>query len=235
MKSIGRGIRGELDLHGGVRNLTFLSKERITVINERRAFGERLRRQREKQRVGLDQIAASTKVAASLFAALEKGDCSRWPGGMYNRAFIRAYAAAVHLDPDDVAAEFAEYYTAPEPAAPGAPAVAPKHPATPFALRLKLDVDPEELRRRALRRVILAAADILIVSLLAALVAFAAGLSYWPVLACASLAYQATVRMLSGISPAERLLARRRRAEIAVLEAEAAEEAAVGGTASTIA
>ncbi len=205
------------------------------MINERRAFGERLRRQREKQRVGLDQIAASTKVAASVFAGLEKGDCSRWPGGMYNRAFIRAYAAAIHLDPDDTAAEFAECYTAPEPPAPGSSAVSPKHPATPFALRLKLDADPEELRRRALRRAVLAAADILIVSLLAALVAFALGLSLWPVLAAASLTYQVSVRLLSGMSPAERLLARRRRAEIAVLEAEAADEAAVGGTASTVA
>ena len=42
------------------------------MINERRAFGERLRRQREKQHITLDQIAASTKVAASLFAGLKK-------------------------------------------------------------------------------------------------------------------------------------------------------------------
>lgn len=207
------------------------------MINERRAFGERLRRQREKQRVSLDQIAATTKVAASLFAGLEKGDCSRWPGGMYNRAFIRAYAGAVRLDPDETAAEFAEYYNIPaEAAAPGTAVPLPKHPTTPFALRLKLDVDPEELRRRAARRAVVAALDVVVVTLLAAAVAFAARMPFWTVLAVCSLLYQVTARLLSGTSPIERLLARRHRAELAVLEhEEAVEEAAVGGTASTIA
>ncbi len=206
------------------------------MINERRAFGERLRRQREKQRVTLDQIAATTKVGASLFAGLEKGDCGRWPGGMYNRAFIRAYAAAIGLDPDDTAAEFAEYYSVPveTPLAIGTTPAA-KIPATPFALRLKLDVDPEELRRRALRRAIIAAGDVLVIGLLATLIAFTARLPYWPVLAVLSIAYQVSVRLLAGISPAERLLARRRRAERAIVEQLEAEDAAVGGTASTVA
>lgn len=207
------------------------------MINGRRAFGERLRRQREKQRVTLDQIAANTKVAASLFAGLEKGDCGRWPGGMYNRAFIRSYAGAIGLDPDETAAEFAEYYTVPAEALALAPvSTVSADPAAALALRLKLDLDPEELRRRALRRVILAAGDILLVGLLAMLVALAARLPYWPVLASLSLAYQVAIRLLSGVSPAERLLARRRRAERARQEeAEKLAEDAVGGTANTIA
>ncbi len=86
------------------------------VIAERRAFGERLRRQRRHQNLSLTEIAASTKVGASHYAALERGDCSRWPGGVYNRAFIRAYAKAVGLDPDETAAEFAECFeSAPAP------------------------------------------------------------------------------------------------------------------------
>jgi transcriptional regulator with XRE-family HTH domain len=208
------------------------------VINERRAFGERLRRQREKQHITLDQIAASTKVAASLFAGLEKGDCSRWPGGMYNRAFIRGYAAAIRLDPDDVAAEFAEYYTASidapavhGPAVPGAAA----QPNGPFALRLKLDVDPEELRRRVARRIVLAAADVLVVAAIAGVVAFASGIAYWSALAIFSIAYQVAVRLLSGLSPAERLLARGHRQTQRRLEDEQPDEAPVAGTASTIA
>jgi len=208
------------------------------VINERRAFGERLRRQREKQHITLDQIAASTKVAASLFAGLEKGDCSRWPGGMYNRAFIRGYAAAIRLDPDDVAAEFAEYYTASidapavhGPTVPGAAA----QPNGPFALRLKLDVDPEELRRRVARRIVLAAADVLVVAAIAGVVAFASGIAYWSALAIFSIGYQVAVRLLSGLSPAERLLARGHRQTQRPLEEEQPDEAPVAGTASTIA
>ena len=216
------------------------------MINERRAFGERLRRQREKQHVTLDQIAASTKVAASLFAGLEKGDCSRWPGGMYNRSFIRGYALAIRLDPDETAAEFAEYYNAPsDPQSPAVAAVAPgptaqgrhSQPGVPFALRLKLEVDPEELRRRAARRAILAMLDILAVAVVAAIVALTTGVAYWPALAIFSITYQVSARLLSGISPAERLLARRSRSARAQLDLDEhpLEDATVGGTASTIA
>jgi transcriptional regulator with XRE-family HTH domain len=208
------------------------------VINERRAFGERLRRHREKQRVTLEEIAASTKVAASLFAGLEKGDCSRWPGGMYNRSFIRGYASAVRLDPDDIAAEFAEYYTAAveTPASAISPTVPrPRASAPPFALRLKLEVEPEELRRRAARRAILAVLDILAVAVVAGIVSLASGVSYWSALALFSIAYQVSVRLLSGVSPAERLMARRRRTALAPMSEETTEESPVGETASTIA
>lgn len=209
------------------------------MINERHAFGERLRRHREKQRVTLAEIAASTKVAASLFAGLEKGDCSRWPGGMYNRSFIRGYASAVRLDPDDIAAEFAEYYNAPVETSPSVTTPGTARPRTssapPFALRLKLDVDPEELRRRAARRAILAVLDMLAVAAVAGIVAFATGVSYWVALALFSMAYQVSVRLLSGVSPAERLMARRRRTALVHLSEEAPEESAVGETASTIA
>ncbi len=77
---------------------------------EQRAFGERLRRHREGRRITLEQIAHETKVTAALFAGLERGDCGRWPGGMYNRSFIRAYGAVVGLDLDEIAAEFDELY-----------------------------------------------------------------------------------------------------------------------------
>ena len=62
------------------------------MIAERRAFGDRLRRHRQRKNLSLTEIAAITKVGASHYTALERGDCSRWPGGVYNRAFIRAYA-----------------------------------------------------------------------------------------------------------------------------------------------
>jgi transcriptional regulator with XRE-family HTH domain len=63
-------------------------------------FGEWLRRQRERQGITLKAIADQTKVSAALFAALERGDCSRWPAGIYSRAWVRNYALAIGLDPE---------------------------------------------------------------------------------------------------------------------------------------
>jgi transcriptional regulator with XRE-family HTH domain len=69
-------------------------------------FGLELRRARERRGLSLDQLAASTKVSGSLFAGLERGDLSRWPGGIFRRAFVRTYAQAVGLDPEETLARF---------------------------------------------------------------------------------------------------------------------------------
>jgi transcriptional regulator with XRE-family HTH domain len=69
-------------------------------------FGSRLREQRVRQHVDLRAIAAETKISESLLEALEEDDVSRWPSGIFRRAFIRAYAQAIHLNPDEVVREF---------------------------------------------------------------------------------------------------------------------------------
>lgn len=74
------------------------------------SFGARLRRQRERQHITLAQIAASTKIKASLFEELERNDVSRWPSGIFRRSFMRAYAEAIGLDPDATGREFAEHF-----------------------------------------------------------------------------------------------------------------------------
>ena len=164
-------------------------------MSERRAFGERLRRQRERQHVTLNEIAESTKVLASHFAGLERGDCSRWPGGMYNRSFIRGYALAIGLDPDETATEFAEYYDPPELPAPQqaakAPAVTPVRPA----LRLRIEAEPNARQRRTVRIAALIIVDLIaIVALAAAGVLFTAA-SFWISIAAASIGYQVVSRV----------------------------------------
>jgi len=54
------------------------------------SFCGRLRRERERRQIALASIAANTKISAGLFEGLERGDVSRWPGGIYRRSFIRA-------------------------------------------------------------------------------------------------------------------------------------------------
>src|SRR5258706_7509764 len=82
----------------------------------------RLRRERERRQIALSSISANTKISASLFAALERDDVSRWPSGIFRRSFIRAYAQAIGLDPDVVAREFLERF--PDPVDPPVPAEA---------------------------------------------------------------------------------------------------------------
>ena len=74
------------------------------------SFGAELRNQRERQRVTLAAIANETKINIALLEGLERDDVSRWPGGVFRRAYIRAYAQAIGLDPERVAREFLERY-----------------------------------------------------------------------------------------------------------------------------
>jgi len=67
------------------------------VDSDRDTFGPHLRQQRESRGLTLKAIADSTKIRESLLAALERNDVSQWPEGIFRRAFLREYAAAVGL------------------------------------------------------------------------------------------------------------------------------------------
>ena len=77
------------------------------------SFGARLRHQRERQDIALNTIAEQTKIKLSLLDALERDDVSHWPAGIFRRAFVRAYAHAIGLNPDVVVREFLEVYPDP--------------------------------------------------------------------------------------------------------------------------
>jgi hypothetical protein len=69
-------------------------------------LGARLRSQRESQRVALATIAEETKINAALLEGLERDDVSRWPGGLFRRAYVRTYAQKIGLDPEQVLRDF---------------------------------------------------------------------------------------------------------------------------------
>jgi hypothetical protein len=83
-----------------------------------------LRQRREEQHIALSTIAAQTKIKVTLLEALERDDVSQWPSGLYRRAFIRAYALAVGLDPDLIARELSEAHPEPDQVAAAAAALA---------------------------------------------------------------------------------------------------------------
>ena len=80
------------------------------VPTSEESFGARLRLERERRQIRLSSISDNTKISVSLLEALERGDVSRWPVGIYRRAFIRAYAEAVGLDAAAVTKEFFERF-----------------------------------------------------------------------------------------------------------------------------
>lgn len=87
-------------------------------------FGTRLRLRREEQGIDLGTIAEELKIKLSLLDAVERDDVSNWPSGIYRRAFIRAYAHAIGLNPDVIVREFLELYPDPEHLVGSAPASA---------------------------------------------------------------------------------------------------------------
>jgi hypothetical protein len=56
--------------------------------------------------VSLEEIALQTRVSVDVWDALERNDFSRWPSGIYARAYVRAYAGAIGVDPDETVNDF---------------------------------------------------------------------------------------------------------------------------------
>ena len=79
-------------------------------MSDRETFGPRLRSERERRGISLETLATVTKVSADLWDGLERNDFSRWPTGIFARAFVRDYAKAVGLDADEVVDEFCRLF-----------------------------------------------------------------------------------------------------------------------------
>jgi cytoskeletal protein RodZ len=69
-------------------------------------FGARLRQAREQRGISLRQIASATKIAVVALEALERGQVSKLPGGIFSRAFVRSYAQEVGLEAEQTVRDF---------------------------------------------------------------------------------------------------------------------------------
>jgi len=70
------------------------------------SFGARLKHEREKKGVSLDDISLSTKIGTRLLRALEEEHFEQLPGGIFNKGFVRAYARYVGLDEEQAVADY---------------------------------------------------------------------------------------------------------------------------------
>ncbi|MEO5823362.1 MAG: helix-turn-helix transcriptional regulator [Vicinamibacteraceae bacterium] len=182
-----------------------LSAEDLPILDD---LGAWLRRERERAGVSLETIATRTKVARTLLEALERNDVSRWPNGIFRRAFVRGYASQVGLDPDYVVALFGRafpdaYAAAASPALEGAAAraagVATSRPEAPMRLTLA----PEVSRwQEALARLGAATTDLMAPITLALPSGLLGGLwLFWIVLSVVAVLYLTVGTLVLGTTP----------------------------------
>ncbi|VEF48342.1 XRE family transcriptional regulator [Bacillus freudenreichii] len=69
-------------------------------------LGSRLRLAREEKGISLDRLQSMTKIQKKYLAGIEEGNYSQIPGKFYVRAFIKQYAEAVGLSPDELFEEY---------------------------------------------------------------------------------------------------------------------------------
>jgi cytoskeletal protein RodZ len=72
------------------------------------AFGRWLARERELRGLDRGEVGRAMKVAPGVVETLESGDGARMPPRAYAVGWLRAYAAAVGLDADEVVLRFEE-------------------------------------------------------------------------------------------------------------------------------
>lgn len=170
------------------------------------SFGRRLRAVRERQRIPISAIAESTKILGALLEGLENDDVSRWPTGLYRRAFIRAYARAIGLDPEPVVREFVARFPDPEDALPPPPVPLMRAPRA--VLRLTL-AEPGGLSHATIgravgRRLLAIAFDVGMVTLLGAGMFAVLGVTWLPV-AVVTMVYYVAATLVLGTTPGVRL------------------------------
>jgi hypothetical protein len=179
----------------------------VEASDRRRSFCARLKSERERRGTSLAAIAASTKIKASLLDALERGDLSRWPKGLYRRAFFREYVSAIGLPPEPSISNFVELFTdgdAPRVAnTAGAPAAEPDSLRLLFAPEPSTTTPPATMLDGA-ARLAAAVVDICAVAALASIAAAVSTFHVAPVALFVGVIFYVTAGV-SGMSPSFRV------------------------------
>lgn len=69
-------------------------------------IGTHLREARERRGMTLHQLADSTKLSTTALQYIERNEFKRLPGGIFTRSYLRAYAAEVGVNPEEVVREY---------------------------------------------------------------------------------------------------------------------------------
>lgn len=184
-------------------------------MSERDTFGPRLRSERERRGISLETIAEVTKVGGDLWQGLERNDFSRWPSGIFARAFVREYARVVGLDVDEVVDEFCRSFPQGDRRATrlikaqaeflGQSPAAPEDPAPAQGERRSSEGERRaEARARYIRlapRTVAAAIDVTGTLSLAAAGPLLLGTGFWTSAGVAAILYFSVSTIASGRTP----------------------------------
>jgi transcriptional regulator with XRE-family HTH domain len=176
--------------------------------DSRQEFCLALQAARERKGITLAQIASTTKIPAYMFAALERNDLRRWPKGLFRRSFFKDYVRAIGLPVAETCEEFVRLFPDDE-GAQLTKAAEPNAAEQEENVRLALDAAWHGPRGSVLARLLVALIDAGTVILIAAALAWVAGMDQLATTASVALGYFSLATALFGESPAKWAMARR--------------------------
>ena len=118
------------------------------------SFGDKFRKERERQGIKLEDVSNSTKIGSRMLRAIEDEHFDQLPGGVFNKGFIRAYAKYLGLDEEETIASYLDALNPVSGNQPGPEKPAPQPAATerrsgPAAERRRVGDRRTEARRSA--------------------------------------------------------------------------------------
>jgi len=69
-------------------------------------FGDKFRKERERQGIKLEDVSNATKISSRMLRAIEDEHFDQLPGGVFNKGFIRTYAKHLGLDDEESVAAY---------------------------------------------------------------------------------------------------------------------------------
>ena len=91
-------------------------------------IGEILRKEREKQRMTIQDIEDGTSIRAAYIEAIESGDYDKMPGRVYAKGFVKNYANFLNLNAEEIVKQFMEEVSPPAPVVEQAQNVSTEEP-----------------------------------------------------------------------------------------------------------
>jgi hypothetical protein len=134
----------------------------------------------------------------SLLAALERNDLSRWPKGIFRRAFLREYVVALGLPPEPIVAEFVRLF--PDGTAPELPPVT--------ELRLTFEGEPSAASSTIRVRAIIATVELCGVTTMGSTVGWLFDVPMWSAIGVLALTYYSLASVLVERTPHPHLIVR---------------------------